>query len=97
MRMSALVSTISTKSMVDRKNAHSAYISRSSGSTPAAAAAVSALPMPSQAGSTDRACVQAKIQGMARMEAMSRLPVARRVGRLPMLRLPSSSSGVAWR
>ncbi len=80
---------------MERKKGQLSYISCSAGSCPSEMTAASAAPTPSQAGSALRLCVHAKIQGMARIDAMSRTPALRRAGREPMFRLPSSSSGVA--
>jgi hypothetical protein len=55
---------------------------------------LSASPTPSQLGKIRRFWVQENIQGMARRLA-TLAPALRREGRLPMLRLPSSLSGVA--
>mmetsp|Transcript_16328 Transcript_16328/g.48948 ORF Transcript_16328/g.48948 Transcript_16328/m.48948 type:complete len:226 (-) Transcript_16328:2068-2745(-) len=76
---------------------HSLYISCRRLSLPASASFLKAPPMPSQTGRCNRVCVHAKIQGMARRSSM--LPAALRLaGRDPMLRRPSSLTGVAdWK
>mmetsp|Transcript_27911 Transcript_27911/g.41154 ORF Transcript_27911/g.41154 Transcript_27911/m.41154 type:complete len:94 (-) Transcript_27911:2371-2652(-) len=53
-------------------------------------------PTPSQAERCKRVCVHANVQGIALRLSMPPLGL-RFAGRLPILRLPSSSSGVAWR
>jgi hypothetical protein len=60
-------------------------------------AALSALPRPNQAGSTIRAWVQEKTQGIARKSAMSRDGL-RFAGREPSWSREISSTGVAaWK
>mmetsp|Transcript_22617 Transcript_22617/g.57916 ORF Transcript_22617/g.57916 Transcript_22617/m.57916 type:complete len:244 (-) Transcript_22617:2458-3189(-) len=92
--MLALARFISTKSMVLWKNGQCAYIWCSSGREPLSAAHSKASFMPSHTGRFMRVWVQAKIQGMARSCVTPPLAL-RREGRLPMLRPPRCSWGVA--
>ncbi len=62
-----LASTISIRSIVERKNGHSRYISRSSARSPSRPSV-----NPSHAGTMKRDCDHAKTHGMARSEATSR-------------------------
>jgi hypothetical protein len=88
--------TISTRSTVDWKKGHSAYMVLSSSPRPSWAASSRASPTPSHAGSSRRVWVQAKIHGMARSDSMPPCTF-RLAGRLPMFRYDSSPDGVAAR
>mmetsp|Transcript_43699 Transcript_43699/g.78082 ORF Transcript_43699/g.78082 Transcript_43699/m.78082 type:complete len:244 (+) Transcript_43699:233-964(+) len=92
--MLALARFISTKSMVDWKKGHCAYICCRADREPLSTAHSNASFMPNHTGRFIRVCVHAKIHGMARNCVTP--PVAlRRDGRLPMLRPPRCSWGVA--
>mmetsp|Transcript_3994 Transcript_3994/g.8631 ORF Transcript_3994/g.8631 Transcript_3994/m.8631 type:complete len:295 (-) Transcript_3994:1953-2837(-) len=91
---SALASTISTRSRVPWKKGQCSYISLRMSSLLSLIAASSASPMPSHTGRCRRVWVQAKIQGMARSVSMPP-SLLRLAGREPMLRRPSSLTGVA--
>ncbi len=83
MRRSAFASVISTRSIVDAKNAHCEYISRS---IPLSPLGTSASSMPSHEGNIKRVCVHANCHGIAR-RLSTPFPGVRRAGRLPMLTL----------
>mmetsp|Transcript_4002 Transcript_4002/g.8665 ORF Transcript_4002/g.8665 Transcript_4002/m.8665 type:complete len:243 (-) Transcript_4002:773-1501(-) len=94
MRGSLLARIISIRSIVAWKKGHSRYICCSSPLRPCLMAMLMASPTPSHEGRMRRVWVQANCQGMARRLLMPAMSL-RRLGREPMLRLPSSASGVA--
>mmetsp|Transcript_27040 Transcript_27040/g.80187 ORF Transcript_27040/g.80187 Transcript_27040/m.80187 type:complete len:273 (+) Transcript_27040:681-1499(+) len=97
MRGSALARTISISSIVPWKKGQLSYMSESTSSPLSSNAFSSASPMPSHTGRCSRVCVHAKIHGMAR-SVPTPPPGFRLAGRLPMLRPPSSDTGVAvWK
>src|SRR4030081_2941778 len=93
--MSVLASVISTLETKVRKKCQRRYMSIKASDQPRLRAAESPEPSPYHLGTSLRDWVQPNTQGMARMLASPPSPPGRDAGREPMLRLLSSSAGVA--
>src|ERR1700716_422230 len=93
--MSVFASVISTLDTKVRKKCQRRYMSIRASDEPRLRAAASPDPSPYHPGTSCRDWVQPNTQGMARMLASPPSPPGREAGREPMLRLLSSSAGVA--